>query len=88
MAEGIDPAAYNLAESTADLEDLRLALGIHEWNLVAVSADGQLGLTYMRLHPAGIRSAIIDSGMSPQMDYRPRFGSRPGGGAGVDLLRL
>ena len=69
MAEGIDPAAYNLAESAADLEDLRLALGIHEWNLVAVSADGQLGLTYMRLHPAGIRSAIIDSGMSPQMDY-------------------
>lgn len=66
-AQGIDLAAYNSAESAADLDDLRQALGVPRWNLIAASADGLLGLTYMRLFPAGIRSAIIDSGQSTQM---------------------
>jgi pimeloyl-ACP methyl ester carboxylesterase len=72
-AAGIDLAAYNSAESAADLEALRRALGYRQWNLFALSADGVLGLTYMRLFPGGIRSAVIDSGMSPQhlwgLDY-------------------
>jgi pimeloyl-ACP methyl ester carboxylesterase len=61
---GIDLSAYNSAESAADLEDLRRALGYDQWNLLAISADGVLGLTYMRLFPGAIRSAIIDSGQS------------------------
>jgi pimeloyl-ACP methyl ester carboxylesterase len=65
--EGVDLSAYDSAESAADLDDLRRALGYEQWNLVAWSADGILGLTYMRLFGAGIRSAIIDSGQSPQM---------------------
>jgi pimeloyl-ACP methyl ester carboxylesterase len=66
-AAGIDLAAYNSAESAADLEALRRALGVDDWNLLAVSADGVLGLTYMRLLPGHIRSVIIDSGASTQM---------------------
>jgi len=70
---GVDLAAYSSAESAADLEALRTALGYRTWNLVAFSADGVLGLTYMRLFPGGIRSAIIDSGQSaqhlPGLDY-------------------
>ncbi len=62
LARGIDLAAYDSAESAADLNDLRLALGVRRWNLLAISADGTLGLTYMRLFPQGIRSSIIDSG--------------------------
>ena len=72
-AAGIDLAAYNTAESAADLDALRRALGYRQWNLFALSADGVLGLTYMRLFPGGIRSAVVDSGMSPQhlwgLDY-------------------
>jgi pimeloyl-ACP methyl ester carboxylesterase len=72
-ASGIDLTAYNTAESAADLEALRTALGYRTWNLVAFSADGVLGLTYMRLFPGGVRSAIIDSGQSaqhlPGLDY-------------------
>jgi pimeloyl-ACP methyl ester carboxylesterase len=64
---GVDLSAYGSAESAADLDDLRRALGYKQWNLVAWSADGVLGLTYMRLFGAGIRSAIIDSGQSTQM---------------------
>ena len=70
---GIDLADYNSRESAADLEALRRALGIDQWNLLAISADGTLGLTYMRRFPDGIRSAIIDSGMAPNalwgLDY-------------------
>jgi pimeloyl-ACP methyl ester carboxylesterase len=64
VAAGVDPADYDTAESAADLEDLRQALGVGQWNLLAESADGVLGLTYMRLFPDGIRSTIVDSGMS------------------------
>ena len=66
---GIDLAAYNSAESAADLDALRLALGVDDWNLLALSADGTLALTYMRLYPEHIRSAVIDTGMSPQMQW-------------------
>jgi pimeloyl-ACP methyl ester carboxylesterase len=67
VESGVDPAAYTTAQSAADLEALREALGVAQWNLLAISADGPLGLTYMRRHPEGIRSAIIDSGFSTQM---------------------
>jgi pimeloyl-ACP methyl ester carboxylesterase len=72
-SSGIDLSAYNSAESAADLDDLRRALGHQQWNLLAISADGVLGLTYMRLYPKRIRSAILDSPISPQyleeLDY-------------------
>ena len=70
-AAGVDLAAYNSAESAADLEALRRALGYRQWNLFALSADGVLGLTYMRLYPRGIRSAVVDSGQSPQHLWGP-----------------
>jgi pimeloyl-ACP methyl ester carboxylesterase len=73
-AAGIDLAAYDSAESAADLDALRRALGYRQWNLFAASADGALGLTYMRLFPDAIRSAVIDSGQSTQhlggVDYQ------------------
>jgi pimeloyl-ACP methyl ester carboxylesterase len=62
--EGVDPRSYNTTESANDLEALRKALDVRRWNLLAISADGSLGLTYMRMFPRGIRSAIIDSGSS------------------------
>jgi pimeloyl-ACP methyl ester carboxylesterase len=67
VAAGVDPAAYSSAESAADLEALRRSLGVDDWNLLAISADGTLGLTYMRLFPNGIRSAVIDSGIAPHI---------------------
>jgi pimeloyl-ACP methyl ester carboxylesterase len=63
---GIDLSAYNSAEGAADLEALRTALGYRQWNLWAISADGVLGLTYMRLYPAAVRSAVLDSPVAPQ----------------------
>ena len=64
---GNDLASFDSAQSAADLDDLRKALGYKKWNLIALSADGVLGLTYMRLYPEGIRSAIVDSGIPAQV---------------------
>lgn len=70
---GIDLADYNSAESAADLDALRQALGVDEWNLMALSADGTLGLTYLRLFPDGIRSAVIDSAIPSNVEWGTDF---------------
>lgn len=66
---GIDLSAYSSQQSASDLEALRHALGYDQWNLLAVSADGTLGLTYQRLYPEGIRSVILDSAMASNADW-------------------
>jgi pimeloyl-ACP methyl ester carboxylesterase len=65
LAHGADPSAYNTIESAADLEDLRLALGIPKWNIYGISYGTDLTLTYMRLYPQGLRSAAIDGVFPP-----------------------
>lgn len=61
VSEGVNLAAYSSAESAADLNDLRLALGYEEWNLFGISYGTRLALTAMRDFPQGIRSVILDS---------------------------
>ena len=68
LQQGIDLTTYNSAASAADLEDLRVALGYETWNLYGVSYGSRLALTAMRDHPAGIRSAILDSVYPLQQD--------------------
>ncbi|HEY92815.1 MAG TPA: alpha/beta fold hydrolase [Dehalococcoidia bacterium] len=61
VSEGVNLAAYSSAESAADLNDLRLALGYEEWNLYGISYGTKLALTTMRDYSEGIRSVILDS---------------------------
>ncbi|GGU33108.1 alpha/beta fold hydrolase [Streptomyces violascens] len=62
---GADLSAYNDTESAADYADLRTALGLKEWNLFGISYGTHLALTYMRLHPEGLRSVGIDGILPP-----------------------
>jgi pimeloyl-ACP methyl ester carboxylesterase len=73
VREGVDPRAYTTAESAADLEALRRALGIKQWNVFGVSADGVLAATYARLYPDHIRTLVFDSSMAPQAEWGPDF---------------
>jgi pimeloyl-ACP methyl ester carboxylesterase len=68
VSEGVNLAAYNSAESAADLNDLRLALGYKKWNLFGVSYGTRLALTAMRDFPEGIRSVILDSSYPLQVN--------------------
>ena len=68
VASGIDTAAYTTAANAADVNDLRLALGIKEWNLYGVSYGSRLALTILRDYPEGVRSAILVSVYPPKAD--------------------
>jgi pimeloyl-ACP methyl ester carboxylesterase len=66
LAEGVNLAAYHSVASAADLKDLRVALGLLEWNVYAQGYGTRLALTLMRDFPAGIRSAVLDGALPPQ----------------------
>lgn len=61
LAEGVNLAAYNSAQSAADLDDLRLALGYDVWNLWGISYGTRLAQTVMRDYPDGLRTVVLDS---------------------------
>ncbi|MFI6497950.1 alpha/beta fold hydrolase [Nonomuraea typhae] len=65
-AGGTDLSAYNSTQNAADFADLRTTLGIKQWNVYGHSYGGDLALTYMRLHPRGIRAVALDSVAPPQ----------------------
>ncbi|MFI1281466.1 alpha/beta fold hydrolase [Streptomyces sp. NPDC020858] len=66
VAEGIDLSAYNTTENAADFADLRKALKLRQWNVYGYSYGSNLALTYLRLHPEGIRAFAIDSITPPR----------------------
>ncbi len=61
VGEGIDPSAFNLGEMAADVEDLRRALGIEEWNLMTIQSSSRIALEVMDRYPDHVRSVILDS---------------------------
>ncbi|KIF01865.1 transporter [Streptomyces sp. RSD-27] len=65
-AAGVDLSAYNSTENAADFADLRTALGLAQWNVYGHSYGSDLALTYLRLHPRGIRAVALDSVTPPQ----------------------
>ncbi|MDT0353048.1 alpha/beta fold hydrolase [Pseudonocardia charpentierae] len=70
LAANADLAAYNTSENSADVADLRTALGIAEWNLYGASYGSDLALQTLRDHPEGIRSVVVDSIVPPQQTPR------------------
>jgi pimeloyl-ACP methyl ester carboxylesterase len=68
ISEGVDLTQYNSRTNAADVADLRVALGLTEWNLYGISYGTRLALTAMRDNPEGIRSVILDSTVPPQAD--------------------
>ncbi len=66
--KGIDPGAYNSVQNAHDVDALRRALGHERWNVLGVSYGTRLGQTLMRLHPEGIRAAVLDSVVATQRD--------------------
>ena len=73
VAAGWDLSAYNTTENAADVADLRVALGIPEWNLYGVSYGTDLALQILRDHPEGIRSVVLDSVVPPQLNLLDGF---------------
>ncbi|MEU1430232.1 alpha/beta hydrolase [Nocardia sp. NPDC005746] len=64
LARGTDLTAMNSTESTADLIDLRKALGIGKWSVFSHSYGTDLALIYLRSDAAAI-SAVAFDGVTP-----------------------
>jgi len=78
VSQGVNLAAFDSAENAADLDAVRQALGIEQWNLYGISYGTRLALTLMRDFPQGIRSVVIDSVVPLQVDL---YTSIPGNAA-------
>jgi pimeloyl-ACP methyl ester carboxylesterase len=84
VAEGWDLSAYNTSENAADVADLRVALGIPQWNLYGVSYGTDLVLQTLRDRPDGIRAVVLDSVVPPQLNLLEGFW--PNAAAGYQAL--
>jgi pimeloyl-ACP methyl ester carboxylesterase len=74
---GADFAAYNTIENAADIADLRVALGIEQWNVYGVSYGADLALQLLRDHPEGIRSVVLDSVVPPNQNLVDKWWEAP-----------
>jgi len=64
---GIPLDSYNTEASAGDLTALLSGLGYSSWNLYGVSYGTRLALAFLRQHPTGIRSVILDSVYPPNV---------------------
>ena len=56
-----DPRYYTTTDAVEDLEALRQALGGPKFDLVGVSYGTRLAQQYLKRHPEGVRSIVLDS---------------------------
>lgn len=68
-SEGGDLSGYNTVEVSADIEDLRKALGLGQINLYGLSYSGKVMTTYARDFPAAVRGVILNSPLTIEANY-------------------
>ena len=66
VAQGIDLSQYNSARIVGDMEALRVALGVRQWNLWGLSYGARVAVIAARSYPASVHSIILDAGGIPE----------------------
>jgi pimeloyl-ACP methyl ester carboxylesterase len=69
VSQGIDLAAYDIAASASDMEDLRTTLGIATWNINTNGSANRIAFEVARMFPAGLRSFVVDAPSLPAPDF-------------------
>jgi pimeloyl-ACP methyl ester carboxylesterase len=67
LGPDVDVRAYTTSAYIADLEEVRRALGVAQFNLVGASYGTRVGLEYLRRHPASTRTVVLDSVVPPSL---------------------
>jgi len=67
VSKHADPRFYTTTAAVADLEAVRKALGSPEFDLIGVSYGTRVALQYLRAHPDGVRSVVLDSPLPNQV---------------------
>jgi pimeloyl-ACP methyl ester carboxylesterase len=68
VSQGVDLSAFDLREIAADAEDLRAALGINRWNLLALGTTSRIALEYLRDRSDHVHAAVLDGPEWPGVD--------------------
>lgn len=66
-AQGVDVTRYTTADTIADFEAVRTALGYPRWNLWGGSYGSRVALEYVRAHPGRVRSMVLDGVAPPSL---------------------
>ena len=66
VSSGVDLSQYNSASSARDIEALRSALGVRQWNLWGISYGSRLAFAVARDFPGSVRSIIHDGPSYPE----------------------
>ncbi len=70
IAQGTDLSQYNSVRIASDMEALRVALGVRQWNLWGISYGARLAVIAARSYPASVRSIILDAAAIPEGQER------------------
>lgn len=65
IKEGVDLSQYNSRRSAQDIEALRKALGVKQWNLWGISYGSRLAFAVARDFPESVRSIVHDGPSDP-----------------------
>jgi pimeloyl-ACP methyl ester carboxylesterase len=55
-----DPRFFTTSAAVRDLEQLRAALGVEQWNLYGISYGTRVAQHYLRRYPERVRSVVLD----------------------------
>ena len=66
VEQDVNLGDYTTANNARDIDAIRQALDVEQWNLFGVSYGTTLALTIMRDWPSGVRSAVLDSAVPLQ----------------------
>ena len=66
-----DPRFYTTSVAIKDLELIRKALAIPQWNLMGASYGSRVELHYLKKYPKSIRTAVMDSVIPPEYSLGP-----------------
>ena len=70
IREGVDLSQYNSARIASDMEELRKALGVKQWNVWGASYGARLAMTFARYYPASTRTVLVDGPYLPEDQER------------------
>ncbi|HEY9182368.1 MAG TPA: alpha/beta fold hydrolase, partial [Gammaproteobacteria bacterium] len=66
-----DPRFYTTSIAVQDLERVRAALGLEQWNVYGVSYGTRVAQHYLRRYPERVRSVILDGVVPPGLVLGP-----------------
>lgn len=66
IKQGVDLSQYNSARISSDMEALRKALGVKQWNVWGASYGARLAFTVARYYPSSVRTLLVDGPYLPE----------------------